>query len=530
MDYYSDIREFIAALEEAGMLRRIRRQIVKETELLPLHRLQYRGLPDEKRKVLLFENVVDVEGQKYFASVAAGLYGVSEQVYALGVKYKPEELRERWYRALQYPIEPELVSSGPVHEVVHVGKELEDMGLDEIAPPVEEPGFSGSIRTGTPWVTKDPETGVRNVGTYSGHFSSRTSLRCTPSPTHHTYLHWKKSRDLGKPLDAAILIGATPNVVDSACVPAPYGTDEYAVAGGLVGEPVRLVRCKTVDVEVPATAEIVIEGRILPDTLEPHTSFGEYPGYMYQGTGDVKPVMQVTCITHRKDPIFTPFLVGLAPTDSRSISNLPREALYLKFLKSDCDISGVLDVAFPEPMTAENFCVVQMKKNHPSRPWQVLHAVIGYTASKPKMVVVVDEDIDPRDIGAVLWAISYSVQPHRDIKIVTGRSPGLDPSACPPRSSHKERSYPSPDGASAILIDATRKWAYPPVGLPKREYMERAMEIWKEEGFDELNLRKPWYGYNLGNWTEDDEENAELITQGHYKKVGEKLAKRRVKI
>jgi len=530
MGYYRDLRELIGALEEAGKLKRIKRKIVKETELLPLHRLQYRGVPEEMRKVFLFENVVDVKGQKYFGTVAAGIYGVSRDIYALGLKAKPEELRDKWFHALKNPIEPEIVSSGPVHEEVHMGKELEELGLDEISPPVEEPGFSGTIRTGTQWVTKDPETGIRNVGTYSGHFSSRTYLRCGAAPTHHTFIHWKKARERGKPLDAAIIVGATPNVVLAGCSGAPYGVDEFAIAGGLVGEPVPLVKCKTVDIEVPATTEIVIEGRILHDTLEPHTAFGEYPGYMYQGSEDARLLMQVTCITHRKNPIFTPFLVGLAPTDSRGVSAIPAEGVYYKFLKEDCNIPGIIDVAFPEPMTADKLCVIQMKKNHPSQPWYVLHAAAGYGGVGPKMIIAVDEDIDPRDMSAVLWCLAFSVQPHRDVRIITGRSPGLDPSAYPPGASREERSYPQPDGSSAMLIDATRKWPYPPVGLPKKEYMERALEIWKEEGLGDIKLRRPWYGYSLGNWTKEDEENAELVLSGEYKKIGEKLAKRRIKI
>jgi 4-hydroxy-3-polyprenylbenzoate decarboxylase len=116
------------------------------------------------------------------------------------------------------------------------------------------------------------------------------------------------------------------------------------------------------------------------------------------------------------------------------------------------------------------------------------------------------------------------------VKIVTGRPGGLDPSAYRPGASAEERSFPKPEGASIMLIDATRKWPYPPVGLPKKEFMERAIEIWKEEGLGDLQLRNPWYGYSLGNWTKEDEENADLILQGQYKTIGEKLAKRRVKI
>ena len=106
----------------------------------------------------------------------------------------------------------------------------------------------------------------------------------------------------------------------------------------------------------------------------------------------------------------------------------------------------------------------------------------------------------------------------------------LDPSGYPPGSSWEERSFPSPSGSSAILIDATRKWPYPPVGLPRKEFMEEALRMWEEQGLPKLRLRKPWFGYSLGNWSEEDKENAELILKGEYKKIGRKLLDRQVKI
>ncbi len=529
MAYYRDLREFISTLEQAGKLVQIRRSMIKETELLPLFRLQFRGLPEEERKVFLFECVTDVRGKPYLGRVAAGIYGASREVYALGMKCRTEEVFDRWREALIHPISPEIVCSGTVQEEVHVGKEIECLGLDEFPVPVEEPGYSGTIRTTTQFVTKDPETGMRNVGTYSGHFRSPKRLVLGISPTHHAYYHWQKYQERKVPMPAAIIVGATPNIVQVSAANVPYGTDEYAVAGGIAGEPVKLVKCKTVDLEVPADAEIVIEGQISTDTLEPHTSFGEYPGYMYQGSGDIRPVMEVSCIMHRRDPIFTPFLVGLPPSDSHKLMEISTEAIYYKFLKYDSNNPHVVDVAFHESGGGWNYCVVSLHKTHPSQPWQVLNAIAGFDPVIGKIAIVVDEDVDPRDPDAVNWALSFAMQPHRDVRIVTGRSPALDPSAYPPGSSWEERSYPSPHGSSAILFDATRKWPYPPVGLPKKEYMERALHLWKELGLSALKLKEPWYGYSLGNWTKEDEENAELILKGDYHKIGRKLYQRQEK-
>jgi 3-polyprenyl-4-hydroxybenzoate decarboxylase len=138
---------------------------------------------------------------------------------------------------------------------------------------------------------------------------------------------------------------------------------------------------------------------------------------------------------------------------------------------------------------------------------------------------VVDEDIDCRDPNAVNWALSFSMQPQRDIRIVNNRVPDLDPSAAPPGTPKAERRYPSPSGSSAILIDATRKWAYHPVALPKEEYMRQALKYWEEDGFPSLELRTPWYGYHLGSWGESEEENAQLMLSGDMALQGENQKK-----
>jgi len=530
MPYYDDLREFLNVLEKRGKLVRIKRPVARDTELMPLYRLQFRGLPEQDRKTFLFENVIGANGHKFDGMMACGVYGASEEILALGMACQTTEIRQRWLQAVLHPMDPQMVESGPVHEEVQLGEDLDMVGLEEILPPVEEPGFSGTIRSTTAIVTKDPETGIRNVGEYSGHVHGRKTMAWGIGHTHHGFLHWQKCRQQGRLLDCAIIIGATPNLTFAASASLPYGVDEYSIAGSIAGEPMKLVKCKTVDLEVPATAEIVIEGKVAIESWGPVGAFGEYPGYMYEGMTDTIPHLEVTCITHRKHPIFTPLLAGLGPSDTSVILRALLEATYYKFLKYDCNIPGVLDVAFPEPMGVMEYCVIKIKKTHPSQPHQVLSCAVGYQPRIGKIIIVVDEDVNPRDHSAVIWALCYAMQPHKDVKIMTGKSPGLDLSGYPPGSPRKDRSYPQPDGSSAILIDATRKWPYPPVGLPKMEYMEKALKIWEEEKLPHLKLKEPWYGYPLGNWTKEDEENAGFIVKGEYEKVGENLAKKRVKI
>ena len=531
MAYYRDIRELIQVLEKQSKLWRIRRPVVRETELMPLFRLQFRGLEEEARRGFIFENVVDVKGRKFDYQVAAGIYASSREIYALGLMCEPGEIKERWIRAVQNPVPPVVVKQGVVQEEVYAGAELEEMGLDAIPFPVEEPGFSSTIRTSANcFITKDPETGLRNCGAYSAHYAGRTRIRCGIAPTHHGRVHWEKARKRGESLPVAVAVGILPNLLYTASANLPYGLDEMAVAGGLTGEPIEMVRCKTVDLEVPATAELVIEGEILPDELYPGAAFGDYPGYLHTGRGPSNPIMKVKCITHRKRPFFTAMAVGFPPWEGGKISQITAEAVFYNFLKNQCNIPGVIDVAVHESGGYEGFLVIQMKKTHPSQPWQALYSAAGYRSTGLKMIIAVDDDVNPHDMDAVVWALCFSMQPHRDLKVLTGKSPSLDPSGYPPGAPREERSFPQPQGASSLLIDATRKWPYPPVGLPKKEFMEAALRIWKEEGLPQLKLKEPWYGYNLGDWTEEDKEFAQLAVEGRFAEIEAALAKRAVKI
>jgi 4-hydroxy-3-polyprenylbenzoate decarboxylase len=275
--------------------------------------------------------------------------------------------------------------------------------------------------------------------------------------------------------------------------------------------------------EVPAHAEIVIEGEVSVDKKVNGASFGEYTGYMCSGSEGRDYFMKVTCITHRKKPVYSVFLSQMPPSESSKVVQIGMEAALYKHLRYDCNLPGILGVAFPEFAGGRMWVVIRMKKRNPSEVWQALSAANAFSASNAKIIIVVDEDIDPRDAESVNWALTFRMQPHRDIHVIRGRSGGLDYSAYQPSAPRHEAAYPEGLGSSALLVDATLKWPYPPISLPKKEYMEKALAIWNELGLGPLNLRTPWYGYNLGYWTKDDEENAELTVKGDYKTVGRRL-------
>lgn len=516
MTYYHDLRQFLAALQDAGKVLHITQPLVRETEIGPLQWLQYRGLPESQRKAFLIDHVTDVTGRRFEPRLLLGPYATTREVFALGMQCQPSEINEKWAHACSHPYEPVLVDSGPVQDVIVQGDDVDASWLPMI---VDEPGFSGTIRTTTQFITKDPDTGTRNLGHYSAHLRGPRKMFFGVPPGQGGYVHWQKCLKRGIPLEIAVVIGATPNISYASSAKVAPDVDELTIAGGIAGAPVPLVKCRTVDLEVPATAEIVLEGRVVMDRLEPFTAYGDYPGYMFKE--DCCPCFEVTCITHRKDPIFVTHLVGFGEQDANIELAIINEAMLYKHLKHDCGFS-VTDVAYPLAGGGKNICVIQMKKRHASEPWLAMYAAMAISPSSGKFTVVVDEDVDAHDLEAVNWALSFASVPHKDLRIIPERWCALDPSARPP-DQHTEFTDPI---SSSVLIDATRKFGFPPVGLPRRDYMERALEIWKELDLPELHLRAPWYGYELGNWSQQDREYADLIVRGEPYELGRRLEQR----
>jgi 4-hydroxy-3-polyprenylbenzoate decarboxylase len=528
MGYFKDLREHIAALEKAGLLVKIDEQINKDTELMPLVRWQFRGLPEDQRRAFMFTNVVDAKGRRYDIPVVVGTLAASRRIYGFGLQCQEDEIVDRWSKAQSHPIPPNAIEGAPVHEVVHTGPSLlEKGGLGEFPVPISTPGYDcGPFTTASHWFTRDPETGIINIGNYRGHIKSPTRTGVFLSSSNHGGYHWRKCKERGIPLQAALVIGAPPCVSYTAPSRIPFSVSELDVAGGLAGAPIDVVKCKTSDILVPANAEIVIEGEISTEYLEPEAPFGESTGYIAEKL--LNPYFEVKCITHRNNPILATIISQMPPSESSVMRQVAAEGNYLRFLRDQCNIPGIVEVAF-HSIAVRQICVIKMKKINQAHVWQALHSMVGYNPATGKMVIAVDDDINPRNLDSLFWAMAFRMQPHRDVLIIRNRTPQMDPSVFPP-GQETGHSLDESAGASAMLIDATRKWDYPPVSLPKKEYMERARQLWERLELPKLTPQEPWYGYNLGLWSDEDEEDAQTALRGDHYKTGEKRAGQRVSV
>ena len=529
MAYYRDLRDYLKTLESVGKLVRIAAPINKDTELHPIVRLQFRGLPEEQRKGFLFENVTDSKGRRFRMPVVVACVAASRSIYALGMQCGIKQINEKWTNAQVNPIPPVLVKEGPVQQRI-MYREDGGEGLGMLPVPISTPGFDNApYTTSSNWITKDPDTGIRNVGNYRGQIKAPWRIGCFPaSPPQHIRNHWFKHKQRGIPLPAAVVIGVTPNISFASVAKIPYGIDEYAVAGGVAGEPIELVKCKTVDLEVPAHAEIVIEGEIPTDTLEYEGPFGEFPGFMSKR--DLTFFMNVKCMTCRNDPIYEAYISQFPPSESSQLRGIAAENVIFKLLKVDKGLD-IVDVALHESSGAWGYCVISMKKKTSEDPQTVFDALLE---SYPygKMIIIVDDDIDPRDPDAVNWALSFRMQPSRDVRIEKAQTMSLDHSLVSPfEETTRDPTFIKKVDASVLMIDSTRKWPYPPISLPAKPYMERAVTLWKELGLPPLpDLKKPWFGYTLGYRDEDLEKEADLAVTGDYYLTAEKWATRRKKV
>lgn len=520
MAYYRDFREYLARLHQEGKLRRISRVIDKDRELHPLVKWQYRGLDEAERFGFLFEQVAGPDGRLYGTQVASSVIAANREVYALALGCPLEEVHDRWTRAFLHPIPPKQLSAGSVKEEVHKGPSLlQHGGLREFPIPFSTNGWEAFPRiTAAAFFSRDPETGVINVGMYNSQVYG--PLRANVATSRHLHLHWEKCRKRGVPLQVAAVIGAVPVISFVAAADVPHGVCEVDIAGGLIGEPIEVVPCETVDLEVPATAEVVIEGEIPTDSMDEEGPTGENRGHVK--TGGPVHAFHVTCVTHRLNPIWHDIICQFPPSESSVMRSVNCEGRVLALLQAH-GIPCVRDVAFHHCGSARHLCIVRFHEAGGVRPaprevWHTLYTVMSVDPNWPKVIIGVDEDIDPRDLESVFWAVINRHQPHRDVKIIQGRGAALDESVKPPHgeASGEARSA-SPAGApeaSIILIDATRKWPNPPISLPRREYMERARDLWQQLGLPPLKPRVPWHGVSLGHWPEEVARLVQLSEQG----------------
>ena len=521
---YPDLHEHLKTLDKAGLLVTVKRPINKDSEMHPLVRWQFRGGIEEKdRKAFLFTNVTDSKKRKYDIPVAVGVLAANREIYRLGMNCDLDKINETWINAIAHPIPPNVVTDAPCHEIVIMGKELDKkgMGLDAIPVPISTPGWDvAPFTTLSQYITKDPDSGVQNMGIYRGQVKAQRRLGMNPSLELRPgiFVHWEKMKARGKSLPAAVVLGCPPCVAFTSAQKLPETMDELHVAGGLVGCPINVVQAKTVDLLVPAEAEIVIEGYINTEYLEPEAPFGESHGHV--NLQEYNAFMDVTCITRKKNAILTSIISQVTPSESSLIKRVALEPLFLDHLRNKMGISGVKRVSMHEPLTnlRKVLAVIVDRKTPPTEVWRALYGAASLLRAGGKYVIAINEDIDPDNADALLWAMSYRANPALDLQILHHRDPG-----------HGPRSARNGGIDASVLIDATLKENFPPISLPKREFMERAKKIWEELKLPKLKPQSPWYGYSLGEWSDEFDRAAELAVQGDYFKTGELIAKRRRK-
>ena len=353
-----------------------------------------------------------------------------------------DEAQRRFAERLRHPIAPVLVDGGPCREVVLTGDEVDLTRLPIPRYSAQDPGRF--ITVGVE-IVKDFETGIRNAGMYRMQLFGPREMTLAASPYADWHAIFDKTERSRRPLEMAVAIGVDPLVQLATQVRVPLGVDELGLAGGLHGAPVELVRCETVDLEVPATSEIVIEGVFDLDARNDEGPFGEMTGYV--GPGGPEPVFRCTAVTMRRDAIYQAGLTGVPVTENHVLKLLPMEVNLRAALEQIYpDITGV---HYAPEGGAEFLVIVGLRQRYVNQAKNLLLSALGSVAH-PKMVIVVDDDIDIYNPTEVWWAVLTRAQPADDVIIIPKAAGGqLDPSA------------PSKFGSSLMGIDATRPFGEP---------------------------------------------------------------------
>jgi len=516
-----DFQDHMAELERQGLLVRVDRPINKDTELHPLVRWQFLGgILEDERKAFLFTNVVDAKGKRYDMPVVVGALAASPRIYAIGMGIEIEDIGEAWNRAIANPIPPVVVNKPRCQDVIITGDDLKRPGggLARLPVPVSTPGFdSAPYLTATLCITRDPDSNIQNMGMYRAALKAtdRLAVRMVARPGGAGgYLHWLKYNARKKPMPIAIVLGAAPIVCFTGPLKLAVDADEVAVAGALAGEPIKMARAVTVDLEVPADAEIVIEGVIDPGILEPEAPFGESNGYVALEAFNMP--MKVTAITHKKSPVFTSIISQVTPSESSVIKKVAYEPIFLAHLRDQLAIKGVKRVVMHERLTnLRPVIFVQFAQGTPkTEVWRGLHGAANLQAGCGKIVIGVSEDIDPESVDAVLWSLAYRSNPIEDVHLA------------PYHTSLQGSQYGPKKTDSTMLIDATLKHPMPPLALPTKPFMEHARELWNELGLPALKADSPWHGYTLGDWSETWERFAQRTAAGDWEANGLETQKR----
>jgi len=479
---YTDLREFIAALEKQRELKRITieadpvleitefadRSVKQGGPALLFEKPKGSGIPvlinafASLRRMALALEVSSIE------EIAARISSLLELQAPQGLLGKIKMLPKLAELGSFFP---RTVSGGPCKEVIR----RENFSLFEFPILHCWPQDGGRFITLPLVFSKNPDTGKRNCGMYRMQvFDERT-----------TGMHWQTHKQGAEHyrrllaqgrqtrMDLAVAIGADPATMFSAVLPLPPDLDEMLFAGFLRGEPVEMVRCETSDLEVPANAEIVLEGYLELGELRKEGPFGDHTGFY--SLEDDYPVFHITCITQRQKPIYAATIVGPPPMEDFYMGKTI-ERIFLPLMR--LQLPEVRDISMPAEGVFHNLMLVAIRKSYPGHARKVMHALWGMgQAMFTKCIVVVDEDVDVEDVREVAWKALNNIDPQRDIEFSLGPTDSLD---------HSSR---LPNYGSKMGVDATRKWPqegftrpWPDVIRMSPEVQRRVDELWRKAG------------------------------------------------
>lgn len=477
---FKDLRDFISFLEAKNQLKRVK---VEVDPILEITEITDR-IVKKYGPALIFENV---KGSKF--PVAINLFGTYERTaWALGfdsfseiekflpnvLDMIPSNLKEAFGTLIQLSkfrhLKPKLVKDAPSQEIV----KTDDANILEFPILKCWPEDAGRFITLPLVITKDPETGIHNVGMY------RMQIYDEKTTGMHWHIHHDGAQnflksDKNKPFEVAVALGAEPALIYSATAPLPRNVSEYMLAGILNRRPIELVKAKTVDLLVPANAEIIIEGYVLHGETRLEGPFGDHTGYY--SLADQFPVFHITAITHRKDAIYPATIVGKPPMEDCYLGKAT-ERFFLPVIKQL--VHEVVDIDMPLEGVFHNCVIVSIEKTYPKQAFKVMNALwsLGQMMFS-KFIVVVDSDVNVHDYSEVAWRVFNNVDPKRDVLLTEGPLDVLDHSA------------PNPYWGYKMGIDATRK--LPEEGHPRpwpkdivmsEEIKKIVDEKWKELGID----------------------------------------------
>jgi 4-hydroxy-3-polyprenylbenzoate decarboxylase len=480
---YKDLRDFIKVLEQRGQLQRITAEVDSELEITEItDRISKANGP-----ALLFEKVKGSD-----MPVLINAFGSKERMaLSLGVEHLDDiareiesilELTDNVPKSMLDKIKllprlaelssfmPRMVKSGPCQEIVNLDPVLSELPILKCWP--ED---AGRFITLGQIYTRDAVSGKRNVGMY------RMQVFDDKTTGMHWHLHhdgaqnYQSNCNENRPTEVAVALGGDPAITYAATAPLPKDIDELIFAGFLRKKPVDLVHCKTVDLEVPADAEIVLEGYVNPGETRLEGPFGDHTGY-YSLAGHF-PVFHLKCITQRRNPIYPTTIVGKPPQEDCYMA-LATERIFLPLLK--LQLPEVVDMHLPMEGVFHNCVLISIKKSFPGHARKIMSSLWGMGQMMfAKFIIVVDHNVNVQNVSEVMWKVFNNVDPRRDTMIVDGPLDVLDHSA------------PLPLMGSKIGIDATKKWLseghtreWPADIIMSQDIVELVNKRWSEYGFE----------------------------------------------